>query len=221
MFLSTYRVQAPQRVFYVTAGQPGLTQTAREIVDALHSPVRRVPWSADRIFHSADRHAQRVSAMAVRLGRAAGLSDGVLSSLGRGALLHDLGKEQLPGGLLGKSGALTDHEWILMRRHPQLGFDLARGQGIDDRQALLVILHHHERWDGTGYPMGLKHRTIPLVARITALCDVFDALISKREYKDAWSLDRALDHIKAAAGTQFDPDLTGLFLDSEPYSVPV
>lgn len=219
--LLPYPFEAPQRVFDVSFEHRGFAQVAREIADTLHSPIRRAPWSADRILHDADQHAQRVAAMAVRLGQRMGVGGDVIRSLRRGALLHDLGKHRLPDGLLGKRAPLTAQEWLLVRRHPQLGFELARHRGIEDRQALLVILHHHERWDGTGYPLGLHKTAIPLVARVTALCDVFDALASEREYKEAWPLDRTLSHIEAGAGTQFDPELTAMFLESAPYALAI
>ncbi len=185
---------------------------ARSIADTLSSPVRRVRWSEVGFSRDIDDHSERVASLAVQFGVSLGLNPSALQSLYHGALFHDAGKIDLPEGLLNKQGALTENDWHHVRQHPQLGFELARARGVADLDALRAILHHHERWDGDGYPLGLKHRAIPVSARIVSLCDVFDALRSVRSYKSAWSLDLTLDYISKQSGRQFDPELAPLFV---------
>jgi hypothetical protein len=158
-------------------------------------------------------HTDRVTGMAIELAKAAGLNGHELVSVRWGAYLHDIGKIGIPDDILRKPGPLTDDEWKVMRRHPLLGHEFGQRLGFLGHNTLAVILHHHERWDGRGYPRGLAAQAIPLEARIFSLCDVFDALRSDRPYKTAWDLDRTLDHLSQQAGSQFDPELTRLFVE--------
>jgi HD-GYP domain-containing protein (c-di-GMP phosphodiesterase class II) len=130
----------------------------------------------------------------------------------RGALLHDMGKMGIPDGILLKPGALTDDEWVLMRQHPQLAYDMLEPIAYL-RPALDIPLYHHERWDGRGYSHGLKGEQIPLSARLFAVIDVYDALTSNRSYRKAWSEDKALEHIRRGAGAHFDPQAVECFVD--------
>lgn len=191
----------------------GFAQLARAIADSLHAPIRRVQWADECFVTGADDHADRVAVLAVRFGRTVGLDEVSLASLWLGALLHDEGKARLPEGLLGKQGPLSQQEWVWIHQHPLLGMEVARTRGVEDRNALLTILYHHERWDGLGYPVGLREAAIPPLARIAALCDVFDALRSERPYKAAWSLEETLDYITRQGGSQFDPELSSLFVE--------
>jgi HD-GYP domain-containing protein (c-di-GMP phosphodiesterase class II) len=120
-------------------------------------------------------------------------------------LLHDLGKIGVPDAVLNKPGPLTDEEWVLMREHPAIGVRILEGVPHMDvvRQ---VVYSHHERWDGTGYPEGLKAEGIPLAARVFATVDAFDAITTDRPYRRAATLDEALARLDEAAGTQFAPD---------------
>ncbi len=153
-----------------------------------------------------DGHTQRVAEMAVSLGRRLGLGRDELAALRRGALTHDLGKMGIPDEILLKPGPLDPAEWEVMRRHPELGRHLL--EGIDHLEgALDIVTCHHERWDGTGYPRGLSGEEIPLLARVFAVVDVWDALRSDRPYRPAWSRQRALDHLRSESGRQFDPDV--------------
>ncbi len=136
----------------------------------------------------------------------------------RAAALHDVGKVGIPDAILLKPGKLTDEEFGVMRGHTSIGAELLTGL-IDDfgEYAMIsmgaeVAWAHHERWDGKGYPRGLKGKEIPLPARIVALCDVYDALTSKRVYKDAWTHEDTIQMIRDGSGTQFDPDLVDIFL---------
>src|SRR5581483_9371106 len=132
----------------------------------------------------------------------------------RGALLHDIGKMGVPDNILLKPGKLTDEEWEIMRRHPQYAFDLLTPISYL-RRSLDIPFCHHEKWDGTGYPRGLKGEEIPLVARIFAVVDVWDAVTSDRPYRPAWTKDQALKHIQEQSGSHFDPRVVRTFLDMQ------
>jgi putative nucleotidyltransferase with HDIG domain len=157
-------------------------------------------------------HTQRVAEMAIALARAAGVPEAQLQDVRRGALLHDIGKMGVPDSILLKPGPLTEDEWAIMRQHPALAQSmLAPIRYLHG--ALDIPWCHHEKWDGTGYPRGLKGDQIPLAARVFALADVFDALTSDRPYRAAWTEQRALEYIRENAGSYFDPALTKLFLE--------
>jgi len=149
-------------------------------------------------------HSTRVSRLTCLLGEEIGLSGQQLKALERGALLHDIGKIGISDTVLHKPGKLTDEEWKIMRIHPDIGARIV--EGIPFLQDTLpVIRYHHERWDGSGYPMGLKNTEIPIQARIFAIADVFDALTSKRTYRNKSSAEEAIQYIKEQAGILFDP----------------
>jgi putative nucleotidyltransferase with HDIG domain len=156
-------------------------------------------------------HTQRVTELTERLARAMDVSEAEIVHIRRGALLHDIGKMGVPDGILLKPGNLTDDEWVLMYKHPQLAFDMLAP--ITYLKPALDIPHcHHEKWDGTGYPRGLKGEQIPLAARLFAVVDVWDALRSDRPYRKAWPEEQVLEHIRSQAGTHFDPKVVVLFL---------
>jgi HD-GYP domain-containing protein (c-di-GMP phosphodiesterase class II) len=130
----------------------------------------------------------------------------------RGGLLHDIGKLGVPDNVLLKPGPLTEEEWIAMRMHPQFAHDWLIP--IDYlRKSLEIPFCHHEKWDGSGYPRGLKGEAIPLASRIFAYADVWDALTSDRPYRPAWPAEKALEYIRANSGTHFDPELLDIFLE--------
>jgi PAS domain S-box-containing protein len=156
-------------------------------------------------------HTLRVTEMTIRLARAMGIRADELVHIHRGALLHDIGKLGVPDGILHKPGPLTDDEWRLMRQHPQFSFDMLAP--IDFLKPALGIPYcHHERWDGTGYPRGLVGEEILPAARLFAVVDVWDALMSDRPYREAWPEEKVLEHIRSHAGTHFDPAAVELFL---------
>lgn len=151
-------------------------------------------------------HSTRVSRLACLLGEAVGLSGHQLKALERGALLHDIGKIGISDTILHKPGKLTSEEWRLMRIHPDIGARIV--EGIPFLQDTLpVIRYHHERWDGSGYPVGLKEEDIPIQARIFAVADVFDALTSKRTYREKSTAEEALAYLREHAGILFDPEI--------------
>lgn len=156
-------------------------------------------------------HTQRVVALSGHLARTLGLDAREAPELRHGAYLHDIGKLTIPDAVLLKPGPLDADEWALMKTHAAAGYELAlRIPGLTPG-ALQVIRHHHERWDGTGYPDGLAGEQIPLLARIFAVCDVYDALTSERPYKAAWTPERALAEVRAQRGRQFDPVVADAF----------
>ncbi len=155
----------------------------------------------------------RVAEMVLSLASKFGLRDSELVQIRWGALLHDIGKMGLPDSILFKPDALTEQEWLLMKNHPVFGYKLLSPIGFL-RSTLDIPYCHHEKWDGTGYPRGLKGEQIPLAARIFAVIDIWDALTSDRAYRKAWSNEKALDYIKAQTGTHFDPQVVKICFES-------
>jgi len=172
-------------------------------------------WSRamDLRDHETEGHTKRVTDLVVRLALAAGLDNEALGHVRRGALLHDIGKLGIPDQVLFKPGPLDADEWALMRRHPQLAFDMLAAIPYL-RPALDIPYCHHEKWDGSGYPRGLRQEQIPVAARLFAVVDVWDALRSNRPYRSAWPDERVLEHLKAESGRHFDPQVVTLFLES-------
>ncbi len=156
-------------------------------------------------------HTLRVTDTTVELGNRAGLSAEEMVHVRRGALLHDIGKMGVPDAILLKPGPLTDDEWVIMRQHPQIAYDLLRPIPYL-RAALDIPYCHHEKWDGTGYPRKLKGGQIPRAARLFAVVDVWDALRSDRPYRPRWSDEDIHKYLRAQSGTHFDPDAVDLFL---------
>ncbi len=146
----------------------------------------------------------------MRLGRAVGFPD--LEGLRLGAYFHDLGKLALPDEVLRKPAALSTGEWRQVKAHPEVGLEILRNLPFLPKTALNVVLYHHERWDGSGYPKGLRGEEIPLEARIFAVADVYDALISERPYKRAWAPEEAREELRKQAGRTLDPRLVAAFL---------
>ncbi len=157
-------------------------------------------------------HTDRVTALALSLGQAADLDEEALTCLRWGGYLHDIGKVAIPDPILLKPGRLTPEEFEIMKSHVTIGEAMLRQLGFLPEATLKVVRHHHERWGGGGYPDDLRGEAIPLLARIFAIADVYDALTSERPYKKAWTRAQALAEISAQSGRQFDPELTRLFL---------
>lgn len=159
-------------------------------------------------------HTRRVTTIALRLARRLGLPTIALEHLRRGALLHDIGKMGIPDRILLKPDTLTADEWEVMRRHTDYARDLL--EPIEFlRPAMEIPYCHHERWDGSGYPLGLKGEEIPLAARIFAVVDVWDALRSDRPYRPSWSAERVRAYIRNLSGIQFDPTVVEAFLSMD------
>lgn len=160
-------------------------------------------------------HTQRVTEMALRLAQAMGIAYDDLVHVRRGALLHDIGKMGIPDSILRKPGPLSEDEWIIMRRHPVYAHDML-SPIVYLRPALDIPYCHHERWDGAGYPRGLKGEQIPVAARLFAVVDVYDALSSDRPYRKAWPHEHVLDYLRDQVGKHFDPAAVNAFIKIEP-----
>ncbi|MEH6354922.1 MAG: HD domain-containing phosphohydrolase [Marinobacter sp.] len=157
-------------------------------------------------------HIWRMAAYSRALAVACGWDDDSSVRLELAATMHDTGKLGVPQAILRKPGPLNEEEWIVMRTHPQIGFDiLSTSDAPVFKLAAEIALYHHEKWDGSGYPAGLKGQDIPQSARIVAMADVFDALSMKRPYKEPWPLAKILVQLEAGSGTHFDPELVVLF----------
>ena len=157
------------------------------------------------------RHSTRVTELSMRIGKALGLSDEDLDVLKVSASLHDIGKVGVPDKILLKKGKLTVEEMDIIKRHPDIGFDILSSI-IPMKKDAEIIRHHHERYDGKGYPMGLKGEDIPFLSRIITLADAFDAMTSDRPYRKALPYSVALQEIKRCRGTQFDPGIVNVFI---------
>jgi HD-GYP domain-containing protein (c-di-GMP phosphodiesterase class II) len=154
----------------------------------------------------------RVVELCLKLARRLDVDPEALIHIKRGALLHDIGKIGVPDHILRKPAALTDEEWKIMRMHPIYAYEML--SPIEYlRLAIDIPYCHHERWDGSGYPRGLKEKQIPLSARIFAIVDVWDALTSDRPYRPAWSPQETLDYIIKQSGKHFDPDIVAAFVE--------
>lgn len=169
-------------------------------------------WSCalDLRDRETEGHTIRVTELTLRLARAMGIGQDELVHMRRGALLHDIGKMGIPDAILLKPGPLSAEEWVIMRKHPVYALDLlSRIPYL--RPSLDIPYYHHEKWDGSGYPIGLKGEQIPLSARIFAIADVWDALRSDRPYRPGWSEDKARQHILSESGKHFDPNVIRVF----------
>ena len=158
------------------------------------------------------QHVDRMISLASRLAQAICLPDDQLREVRWGAALHDVGKSRVPQEILDKKGGLTTAEFEVIQHHPAWGLEIVQALEFLTEPVRAAVLHHHERYDGQGYPHGLEGEVIPLSARIVAIADVFDALTSARAYKPAWSPQDATAHLIAGAGTQFDPWLVQVFV---------
>lgn len=156
-------------------------------------------------------HGERLKNICAKIGEKLGLSLQQMADMNLLAEVHDIGKVAVPDNVLFKNTPLTEEEWSIIRQHPEKGYRIAISSpdlaGIAD-----LILEHHERWDGKGYPLGLKGEQIPVECRILAIADAFDAMTSERPYRKPLSKEEALEEIKKNAGTQFDPELVKVFI---------
>ncbi|MFO7584916.1 MAG: HD domain-containing phosphohydrolase [Anaerolineales bacterium] len=172
-----------------------------------------VGWSKalDLRDKETEGHTLRVTETTIELARLAQIPESEIIHVRRGALLHDIGKMGIPDSILLKPGKLTDDEWVIMRKHPVYAYEwLYPIQYL--RPSLAIPYSHHEKWDGTGYPQGLKGEQIPLLARLFAVVDVWDALLSDRFYRKAWPREEVLEYIQQQAGLHFDPEIVSLFM---------
>jgi putative nucleotidyltransferase with HDIG domain len=156
-------------------------------------------------------HSYRLAGLSLALAQMLGMGNDELIHLRHSALLHDIGKMGIPDAILNKPGPLSDAEWVLARRHPEFGFEILSPIQFLEPAAQTAYCHH-ENWDGSGYPRGLKGENIPLPARIVSVCNVYDSLISDHPYRNGWGKKVALGYVEEAAGKQFDPEIVGAFI---------
>jgi putative nucleotidyltransferase with HDIG domain len=211
-FLNTLAGQAAIAVEIATLFE-SLQHSNSDLFLAYDATIEGWSHALDLRDKETEGHTQRVTEITLKLARTFGLSEVELVQVRWGALLHDIGKMGVPDGILLKPAPLTDKEWVVMKKHPTFAYEFLAPIGYL-RNALDIPYCHHEKWDGSGYPRGLKGTQIPLVARIFAVVDVWDALTSDRPYRAAWPEQKVLDHIRSLSGTHFDPDVVKICLES-------
>jgi putative two-component system response regulator len=188
-------------------------ERTRELEDARSKTLRRLALAGEFRDDDTYQHTERVGETSAAIAAKLGLDPAEVKCLLDAAPLHDLGKIAIPDHILMKPGRLTEEEFETMKTHTTLGARLLTGSGSPVLQmGTLIAETHHERWDGNGYPHGTAGDTIPLVGRIVAVADVFDALTHERPYKPAWPVEKALAEIQTGAGTQFDPAVVTAFM---------
>jgi len=188
-----------------------LSQALGELEHSYDYTLEALGGALDLKDAETEGHCQRVTAFTVAIAKEMGVDAAELRQIARGAFLHDIGKMGVPDGILRKPGPLTDEEREVMRRHSQIGYAVLERIPFLQEPAE-IVLSHQERYDGTGYPRGLKGEEIPLGARIFAIADTLDAMISDRPYRKALALSEAKEEIKRHAGSQFDPKVVEVFL---------
>jgi PAS domain S-box-containing protein/putative nucleotidyltransferase with HDIG domain len=190
-----------------------LQRSNMELLNAYEATIEGWSRALDLRDKETEGHSLRVTELTLAVAQRFGMSSEELKYVRWGSLLHDIGKMGIPDEILLKPGSLTDAEWIVMRQHPTLAYEMLAPIRYLKDAALDIPYCHHEKWDGSGYPRGLKGEQIPLAARIFAIVDVWDALCSDRPYRTGWPEDRVLAHIQAQAGNHFDPQLVPIFLE--------
>lgn len=193
----------------------GLKESLEEIKNAYDATIAGWSRAMDLRDKETEGHTQRVAQLAVDIAQKMGLNGERIDHIRRGALLHDMGKLGIPDSILLKPGTLNAEEWEIMRMHPHFAYKML--EPIEYlRPALEIPYCHHEKWDGSGYPRGLKEEEIPLSARIFAVVDVWDALRSDRPYREKWPEEKVTAHIQSLSGSHFDPHIVEVFLNSLP-----
>ncbi len=190
-------------------------ERTQQLQDSRLELIRRLGRAGEYRDNETGMHVIRMSKSCRSLALRAGLDENTAELILQASPMHDVGKIGIPDNILLKPGKLEPDEWEIMKTHSTIGADIIgeHDSGIM-QMAYAIALTHHEKWDGTGYPHGLKGEEIPIEGRIATICDVFDALTSERPYKKSWSVEKAVDFINQNAGSQFDPDLVGHFNDA-------
>ena len=188
-----------------------LDLTLRQLEATYRSTLEALGSAIDTRDVGTHAHSRRVRGYSLAIARAHGVPEAALPDIEHGVLLHDIGKIGIPDAILLKPGPLTPAEWQIMRRHPEIGRQLIEKIPFLNG-AVPIVYHHHERWDGTGYPLGLREAAIPLGARIFSVADAFDAMTFDRPYSRAISFEAAREEIERCAGTHFDPAVVSTFL---------
>ncbi len=212
-FLKALADQAAIAIDNVTLFE-NLQRSNTELFQAYDATIEGWSRALELRDNETEGHSRRVADLTVRLARLFGLSDVELVRVRWGALLHDIGKMGIPDRILLKQEPLTETEWSVMKKHTVYAYEMLSPIRYL-RSALDIPYAHHEKWDGSGYPLGLKGEQIPLVARIFAVVDVWDALRSDRVYRNSWSVEKVREHLRSLAGTHFDPRVVKVCLDSD------
>ncbi|HXQ36229.1 MAG TPA: HD-GYP domain-containing protein, partial [Anaerolineales bacterium] len=189
-----------------------LQRSHSELFQAYDATIEGWSHALDLRDKETEGHTQRVTELTMELARKFGFSEEQLINIRWGALLHDIGKMGVPDSILLKPDKLTEGEWEIMRRHPTFAFEMLSPIAYL-KSSLDIPYCHHEKWDGSGYPRGLKGEVIPLAARLFAVVDVWDALRSDRPYRKGWTVEETIEHIRSQTGTHFDPKVVELFLE--------
>ncbi|QAR33401.1 two-component system response regulator [Geovibrio thiophilus] len=198
-----------------------LETMVRERTKELHETrleiIRRLGFAAEYKDNETGMHVIRMSRYCHLIAKKIGMKEAEAELILSASPMHDVGKIGIPDSILLKPGKLDDDEWQLMKEHPRIGYRIIGGHDSELLQtAATAALTHHEKWDGSGYPEGLKGENIPVIGRITAVADVFDALTSERPYKSAWSIEKAAEYIRNESGRHFEPRLAEAFLKCLP-----
>jgi PAS domain S-box-containing protein len=213
-WITFFEMLAGQTAIAIDNGRlfENLQQSNLELTLAYDATIQGWSQALELRDEETEGHTRRVTDLTLRLIQAMGLEEVETEHARRGALLHDIGKIAIPDSILLKPGPLDEHEWSLMRQHPQYAYNM-----LFPITYLAPAIHipwcHHEKWDGSGYPRGLKGEQIPMVARIFAIADVYDALITNRPYRLAWRREKALEYIREQSGKHFDPKVVKAFMD--------
>ncbi|HJQ13101.1 MAG TPA: HD domain-containing phosphohydrolase, partial [Anaerolineales bacterium] len=187
-----------------------LREANAQLLNAYEATIEGLSHALDLRDRETEGHSRRVTEVTVKLAQALSISEDEITHIRRGALLHDIGKIGIPDSILHKPATLTEDEWVTMRKHPQFAYNmLSHIEYL--HPALAIPYNHHEKWDGTGYPRGLKGEEIPMSARLFAIADVWDALTSDRPYRNAWTPVQAQAYIREQSGKHFDPQVVDLF----------
>ena len=195
--------------------EQAVAKATEDILERERETLHRISRAAEFRDPETGAHIQRMALYSQLIAKSLGLSSKEQTMILNAAPLHDVGKIATPDAILLKPGKLTPEEFEIMKDHARAGFDLLDKSASPVVQTgALIALSHHEKFDGSGYPQGLVGQDIPLMGRIVAVADVFDALTSERPYKKAWSLDRAASHLKEGAGTHFDPHCVNAFMEN-------
>jgi putative nucleotidyltransferase with HDIG domain len=211
-FLKALAAQAAIAIENVTLFD-NLQRSNTELFQAYDATIEGWSRALELRDNETEGHTQRAADLTVKLARLFGVGDADLVQVRWGALLHDIGKMAVPDEILLKQDSLTEAEWVVMKKHPVFAFEMLSPIRYL-RAALDIPYAHHEKWDGSGYPLGLKGEQIPLAARIFAVADVWDALRSDRLYRTSWTVGKVREHLRSLAGTHFDPHVVTVCLDS-------
>ena len=203
-------ITRPNRYQKLLQERAKLREANAQLLNAYEATIEGLSHALDLRDRETEGHSRRVTELTVQLAKTLQMSDEEITHIRRGALLHDMGKIGIPDSILHKPDTLTGEEWTIMRKHPQFAYDMI--SPIEYlRPALDIPYSHHEKWDGSGYPRGLKGEEIPMSARLFAIADVWDAVTSDRPYRTAWTEEQARDYILQQSGKHFDPKVVDLF----------